>query len=411
MSKVYINSIKQISTQQPLVDDWFEQPVFYSEPYVRALEPDYKQFFTPNESRRLGKILKRALLVSRQTMSESGVASPDAIITGTGLGCIENTEIFLNKLVREGEEMLNPTHFMQSTHNTISSLIAIDAKNYGYNITYAHKGVSFESALQDAFMQIMHKRDAMNHGDAMNRVSTVLVGAHDEMTPDYFTLLKKAGYLGKPNQIFAGETAVAMMLSAEKSEKTLCAIEAVEKLYCDVRCATMRYEIGDKLQSHVSRLNISRPDYVLIGANGDPENDDVYFENCAKLFPGVPLLQYKNVFGESYTAPALGVYAAAVCLQKGEIPDFLRCDRDAICDMRYAICDAPSQAPPKGGVCDVRDEMCDVRYAMCDRRDETQESLKSQVPSLKSQIANRKSKILCYNHFEGKNHTFILLTS
>jgi len=298
MSKVYINSIKQISTQQPLVDDWFEQPVFYSEPYVRALEPDYKQFFTPNEARRLGKILKRALLVSRRAMSESGVASPDAIITGTGLGCIENTEIFLNKLVREGEEMLNPTHFMQSTHNTISSLIAIDAKNYGYNITYAHKGISFECALQDAFMQITHKK-------VKNRVSTALVGAHDEMTPDYFTLLKKSGYLGKPHQVFAGETAVAMMLSAEKSEATLCAIEAVEKVYCDVRCAT-----SDMRQ-------IANPDYILIGANGDPENDNVYFENCAKLFPGVPLLQYKNVFGESYTAPALGVYAAAVCLQRG----------------------------------------------------------------------------------------------
>jgi len=153
-------------------------------------------------------------------MSESGV--PDAIITGTGLGCIENTEIFLDKLVREGEELLNPTYFMQSTHNTISSLVAIDAKCYAYNSTYAHKGISFECALQDAFMQCQ---------DAINCVSTVLVGAHDEMTPAYFTLLKKTGYLGKPNQTFAGETAVAMMLSTKKSEKALCEIEAVEKIY------------------------------------------------------------------------------------------------------------------------------------------------------------------------------------
>ena len=220
-------------------------------------------------------------------------------------------------------------------------------------------------------MQIMHKRDAINHGDAINRVSTVLVGAHDEMTPDYFTLLKKAGYLGKPNQVFAGETAVAMMLSAEKSETTLCAIEAVEKVYCDVRCAT-----SDMRQIANRISHIANPDYILIGANGDPENDNVYFENCAKLFPGVPLLQYKNVFGESYTAPALGVYTAAVCLQRGEIPGFLMCDK-------------PPQAPPKGG--------------MCDEKGETQESLKSQISNLKSQI-------LCYNHFEGKNHTFVLLS-
>jgi len=330
---IYINTIKQISAQQPLVDDWFDEPIFYSEPYVRAIEPDYKQFFTPNESRRLGKILKRALLVSRECRGVLNTPEnmPDAIITGTGLGCIENTEIFLDKLVREGEELLNPTHFMQSTHNTISSLVAIDAKCHAYNSTYAHKGISFECALQDAFMQLK-----------TNKIQTALVGAHDEMTPAYFTLLKRGGYLGKPNQTFAGETAIAMMLSTEKTEKTLCEIEAVEKIYTGVR--------------EVKELEgVSDIDYIMVGTNGVEENNKIYFENCAKLFPNIPLLQYKNIFGESYTASALGVYAAAICLQKGEIPNFMFIDK-------------------------------------------------------KSKIVNRTSKILCYNHFENKNHTFVLLS-
>ena len=331
---IYINSIKQISAQRPLVDDWFEQPVFYSDPYVRAIEPDYKQFFTPNESRRLGKILKRALLVSRQAMLESGVSQPDAIITGTGLGCIESTEIFLDKLVREGEELLNPTHFMQSTHNTISSLVAIDTKCHAYNSTYAHKGISFECALQDAFMQLK-----------INKIKTALVGAHDEMTPVYFDILKKAGYWGKPHQTFAGEVAVAMMLSTEKTEKTLCEIEAVEKLYGDISTCDMR------------QSDIANPDYIMVGTSGVEENDKVYFENCAKLFPNIPLLQYKHLFGEGYTMPALGVYAAAVCLHKGEIPAHLFF-----------------------------------------------------APNIINQAPRLFNKILCYNQFEGKNHTFILLS-
>ncbi|MCL2247371.1 MAG: beta-ketoacyl synthase chain length factor [Lentimicrobiaceae bacterium] len=343
MNNIYINSIKQISVQQPLVDDWFEQPVFYSENYVRAIEPDYKQFFTPNEARRLGKILKRALLVSRQAMAESSVVNPGAIITGTGLGCIESTEIFLDKLVRDGEEFLNPTHFMQSTHNTIGSLIAIDTKCHSYNSTYAHKGISFECALQDAFLQILSRK-----------IQTALVGAHDEMTPAYFTLLKKAGYFGNQKQTFAGETAVAMMLSTEKTEKTVCKIEAVEKIYGDLRLTDMRL-------SEIEKSEIGNLNYIMVGINGNPETDKIYFENCAKLFPNIPLLQYKNMFGESYTAPALGVYAAAICLQKGEIPDFLMCDYP-ICDMRHPISN------------------------------------------------DRVSKILCYNHFENKNHTFILLS-
>ena len=335
MSNIYITSIKQISVQQPLVDDWFGQPVFYSEPYVRATEPNYKEFFTLNESRRLGKILKRALLVSRQAMSESGVSQPGAIITGTGLGCIENTEIFLEKLVREGEELLNPTHFMQSTHNTISSLVAIDAKCHNYNSTYAHSGISFECALQDAFIQLK-----------TGKIQTALVGAHDEMTPVYFSILKKAGYLGKPNQAFAGETAVAMMLSTEKPEKALCKIEAVEKIYC-----------RDVETWHAASLQATDIDYIIVGVNGIEENDKIYVENCAKLFPGIPLLQYKNIFGDGYTMPALGFYAAAECLQKGEIPEHLFL-----------------------------------------------------TPSAKSQAPKQFNKILCYNQFEGKNHTFVLLS-
>jgi hypothetical protein len=333
-NSIYINSIKQISAQSPLTDDWFEHHIYYSEPYVRAMEPDYKQFFTPNEARRFGKILKRALLVSRQTMAESGVALPNAIITGTGLGCIESTEIFLDKLVRDGEEFLNPTHFMQSTHNTIGSLIAIDTKCHGYNSTYAHKGISFECALQDAFLQMLS-----------GKIQTALVGAHDEMTPAYFTLLKKAGYFGNPNQTFAGETAVAMMLSTEKTEQTVCEIEAMEKMY------------GNDVKTHNCESLPNNLDYIMIGTNGNPETDRIYFENCARLFPNIPLLQYKHIFGENYTVPALGIYAAAICLQKGKVPEHLRIMKNEL------------------------------------------------------QITNNAvKKILFYNHFENKNHTFILLS-
>ena len=330
---IYINSVKQISAQQPLTDEWFDNPILYNEQYIRAIDADYKQYFSPLKTRRLGKILKRALLTSREAMQESGVSNPDAIITGTGLGCIENTEIFLDKLVREGEEMLNPTHFMNSTHNTISSLVAIDAKCRNYNTTYAHKGMSFECALQDAFLQMQS-----------GKIGTALVGAHDEMTLSYFTLLKKMGHFGVENQIFAGETAVAMILSTEKTEKSLCRIEAMGKVYS-----------GDKGCPDIEGLKklIERIDFVMIGSNGSPENDRIYLKNCQKLFPDIPLLQYKNIFGESYTAPAFAVYAAALCLKNRHIPKFL-----SVLGTQYAV----------------------------------------------------PNKILIYNHFKNKNHSFIILS-
>jgi hypothetical protein len=337
VNEVYITSIKQISAQQPLTDEWFKTPMQYSENYVRSIDPDFKQYFASNTARRLGKILKRALVVSQKVFEESGVAKPDAIITGTGLGCIENTELFLNKLVREGEELLNPTQFMQSTHNTISSLVALEAKCHNYNTTYVHKGVSFECALQDAFLH-MQCRDGAP-------ISTAIVGAYDEMLPVYFFRLKKAGYLGRKNQVFAGETAVAMMLSNRFVNNVLCKIENVEKFY------------GNDL-GKFSIFNTQCPiDAVMVGTNGVAENDNIYFENCKKLFPNIPLLQYKHIFGESYTAPAFGVYAAALCLKNGEIPEHL--------------------------FFDTNHKIQDIR---------------------------KNHRILCYNQFEGKNHTFVILS-
>jgi hypothetical protein len=332
MNEIYITSAAQISAQMPLCDDWMKNPVLYGGEYVRAIEPDYKEHFSMLEARRYGRLLKRALLVSRKAMEQSGVNNPDAIITGTGLGCIENTELFLKELIFSGEELLKPTHFMLSTHNTVSSIIAIDSKCKSYNSTYSHKGISFEYALLDAFMQLHSAK-----------IRTALIGGHDEMTPGYCAMLKKTGYLDFPEQGFAGETAVAMILGVEKT--ALCKIDKIEILY-SVDIEELAAIAGQFV----------KPDYILTGVNGQRQNDRRYFEVCEKVFPGIPLLQYKNIFGESYTAAALGVYAAANCLQKKDIPVHL---------------------------------LVEGKSAECRTAPE---------------------KILFYNNFEGKNHSLILLS-
>jgi len=169
--KVYIQSAAQISVQQPLSDAWFDEPIIHDTVYVRAIEPNYRDYIEPSKLRRMGKILKRAIVTAQVAANNSGIAMPDAIISGTGLGCIENTEIFLEAMVRNGEELLQPTYFMQSTHNTIGSIASIDMKCHGYNNTYTHKGVSFENALLDAYLQF-----------TAGRIKTALVGGYDEMT-------------------------------------------------------------------------------------------------------------------------------------------------------------------------------------------------------------------------------------
>lgn len=141
-----------------------------------------KEYINPMEARRMGKLLKASLLTSLKAMKSAGVTTPDAIITATSLGCLENSEKILNQLVEEGESMLKPTYFMQSTHNTLSSNIAIHTKCHGYNVTYTQGDRSLEWAMKDAELLLKS-----------GKYKTILVGCHDESTELYNEFLRRAG--------------------------------------------------------------------------------------------------------------------------------------------------------------------------------------------------------------------------
>lgn len=263
---VYLISAAQISAQEPLCNDWKDNPIPLTEPLTRSREADYKQFIPPLEARRMGRILKRAIATAKTATKQAGIDIPDAIITGTGLGCIENTEIFLDALCRQGEDQMMPTRFMSSTHNTMSSIVAINLHAHGYNATYAHNTVSFQSALLDAMLQL--RRGA---------IGNALVCVHDEMTPSYHALLCKGGYLkGK----HATECAVSMMLSTENNGHALCEIADMRMLY--------RPTEAEKQQA-LEQLLLNSPTPAQISI----------FNSQSDLF------------GVNYTASALDLYAAA----------------------------------------------------------------------------------------------------
>ena len=234
------------------------------------------------KSRRWGKVLKRALVTSLAALKGAGLATPQAVITGTGLGCIENTEKMIDALIAEGEDASQPTHFMQSTHNTIGSLIAIYTHCHGYNATYSHNGISYDSALLDAFMQIQS-----------GAIDNALVGCNDELTPAAYDLLKQAGLAGRQGQATMSEGSVAMVLSSNPAG-ALCEVESVD-LYYDTPLAG----------------KIGAPQLLLTGSNGI---DSQYRFLQAT---GLPTRSYKRLFGESYAASGLGTMAAACMLQAG----------------------------------------------------------------------------------------------
>ncbi len=143
---------------------------------------DIKKYVKPLEARRMGKIMKSSLLSSMEALKQAGIETPDAIITGTTYGCLENSELLLLQIKEEGEEMLKPTYFMQSTHNTIGSNVAIKTHCHGYNVTYTQGTDSLAWALRDAKLLL-----------ESGKVKNVLVGCHDEGASVFNALREKAG--------------------------------------------------------------------------------------------------------------------------------------------------------------------------------------------------------------------------
>lgn len=52
------------------------------------------------------------------------------------------------------EQLLTPTAFIQSTHNTLSGTLGIMLQNHSYNITWSNREFSFYDALEDAIIRV-----------------------------------------------------------------------------------------------------------------------------------------------------------------------------------------------------------------------------------------------------------------
>ena len=292
-NKCYIISAAQVSCQKPLSDDWLKSPCIFEGKYVPAVEPDAKGLISPSEARRMGKVLKRAVCTALTALGESGVCCPDAVIMGTGMGCMENSEKFLIDICRYGENCLKPTLFMQSTHNTVSSLISIVLKCHGYNTTYSHGTMSFDSALLDAWLQITG-----------GRVRNALVGSHDEVTP----LMARVFERTHPEFGFMSETSVSSVLSADSTGDDVALQEV--KVMSRASVEEISREFDEK-----------RDPVILAGINGVELNDWPYRRVFESIGYSPVILRYKNIFGENFSSSAMAFYVGVSLLKTGTLPE------------------------------------------------------------------------------------------
>lgn len=292
-TKLYIKGCGAITPQSELPDlHSLSNSNISEKPYLSCIEPDYKLFIEPMASRRMSRIMKMGLVAAKMCIKDANIDRPEAIITGTGLGCIEDTEKFLGNMILNEEKMLNPTPFIQSTHNTIGAQIAINLKCNGYNITFVHRGHSFESSLIDAILYSLDNKNA-----------DILVGGFDELTKNSFHILQRLG-LFRHSEVLAGEGAVFFVLNTLPSDNDYACLRAVELFNQSEKTTILQ-----RLQTFLSEtsIDIRNIDLVLCGSPKDVSSDPA----LNTFLRTTNTKYYKQLCGEYHTASAFALSLAA----------------------------------------------------------------------------------------------------
>jgi 3-oxoacyl-[acyl-carrier-protein] synthase II len=321
--KGYIRSTGNISPQHSFGEQPFlDSPVDHAGNRLSCIEPDYKAFIDPKPLRRMSRIIKMGVASAMECLREAGVQQPGAIVTGTAYGCLEDTGVFLTKMVEQREELLAPTAFIQSTHNTVGAQIALMLHCNAYNNVFVHGGLSFESALLDGLM-------LLQEGEA----SDVLVGGIDEITNASHAILSRFGlyksapgsslnlFSGDTAGTIAGEGAAFFLLCAQPSGNDYAHIDGLHSFYKPAAMSGTEEEIQRFLSDN--QLSAGDIDLVITGRNGDAKNDRIYDQLRVSVFQEKQLLNYKHLCGEYPTSVAFAVWMASHILRSGLVPDVL----------------------------------------------------------------------------------------
>ncbi len=253
------------------------------EPFEKAEappKPEYKKYVPPMMIRRMGKITRSSVATAFHCLQEAGIDRPGAIVAATGLGALSDTEKFLNVSVTITGNMLPPTSFIQSGHNTMAGQIALLLKSDVYNMTHVQQGISFEHALIDTVL-------LLNEG-----TDNILVGAVDEYIATLGTLAEK----------FAIDTKVAAQLSegaafflaGSNKARALARLQAVEVIGGNT---------SEAVAAFLDRNGFKQDDIslCLVGGHLLPDIPDLPFENT---------IDYTAFSGRHFSTSGFGMYLA-----------------------------------------------------------------------------------------------------
>ncbi len=262
-----------------------------------ASEPDYTRWIPPVQLRRTSKVVRMGIGAAKLCTEGTACEKPDALSIGTAMGCLQDTEVFLGKLVSQEEKMLTPTAFIQSTHNTVGGQIALLMGCHGHNMTYVHRGHSFEHAV------INTKLYLQDHPG-----ETVLTGGIDELTASSHLLMQRAGVYastGDSGGAIAGEGAAFFTIN-EQAAGALLHIEALHLFIAESTAAALEEVAQFALLQDI--------DLLLAGDSGDAQTASFY-TSLREMLPAAPAINFKQFCGEYATASACALSLLAKSIQ------------------------------------------------------------------------------------------------
>lgn len=314
---VYINEMEAISPQNTFGLETFPEEILPPEnKYFSSLQPVYKEYIKPKLLRRMSKVIRMGVTAGIQCLKKSNIETPDAIIVGTGLGCVQDTAKFLKQIDENGEALLNPTAFIQSTHNTVSGQIALLIGCKSYNLTFTQRTLSFENALMDTFLVLNEKPEQM-----------ILLGGIDEITTESFELIQQTGcaketveddILTPGKGYVPGEGTAFFTVTNKRSDQNKVEVRKLSVLPEPEDEAQVTQFIIDQVKA--SGLSLDQIDATIIGANGDLRNDKVYQNILNKVCPDACQIAYKHLVGEYDTASSFATWLGCQALNQQSFP-------------------------------------------------------------------------------------------
>ncbi len=321
MREIYLYGSCCISIQPTFRDEYFFEEISeYTENGIKVIDPDYKEFIPALQLRRMGKSMRMAVYASQKAIQNAGNPKIDAVITGTGEGCLRDSEKFVEAMWDDDGGLLNPTPFIQSTHNMAAATIALSLGCKGYNMTYTNNSNSFESAVLDAMLHLTE-----NPGE------TILIGGLEEVSEQTQKFWNSIGYLNEENPQIPTDLKLISRgeIISEGTGFFVASNEQKESCLGKISALKTTFELGNPEEFILeflqdNEISVNELDGIILGNNGDNRYDKIYQNLSESLFQNIPQIVYKNTLGEFDSITSLAVGIALKIFEHQQIPSVLK---------------------------------------------------------------------------------------